>query len=173
MNTLSLTGVILLYVGVVLFINGLSLLNKIDRKEIVFIDFFVGVLTFLIACHLIFREAATSLTIRAGAFTLLFSCTYLWVAFNHYREASDERGLGWYCLFVSLTAFLMTLFSFREAKSTWEFWLAICWGIWTVLWFLYFLNIIFSKGNPKNIGWFTLFAAVVSAWIPGALLLFE
>ncbi|HQS84068.1 MAG TPA: AmiS/UreI family transporter [Alphaproteobacteria bacterium] len=60
--------------------------------------FFVGVLTFLVACHLIFREAATNLTIRAEAFTLLFSCTYLWVSFNHYREASDERGLGWCCL---------------------------------------------------------------------------
>ncbi len=42
MNSLSLTGVSSLYVGVVLFINGLSLLNKIDRKEIVFIDFFCG-----------------------------------------------------------------------------------------------------------------------------------
>lgn len=168
MNLLSLTGLTLLYVGVVLFVNGLWLLDKLDKKEIVFIDSFVGLTSFLIALYLVFSPGATFVTIKAGAFTLLFSCTYWWVAFNQHQNA-DGRGLGWYCLFVAITAVPVTISTYKGAHTIGEVWFAICWGMWAVLWFAYFLNLVFSKATKKAVGWLTLFIGLVSAWVPGYL----
>lgn len=172
MNILSLIGLSLLYVGAVLFINGLTLLGKVDREEVVFINLFVGIISFLVAFNLVFGAANSPLTIRAGTFTFLFSCTYLWVSFNHYRNAEDQRGLGWYCLFVAITAVPITISAFIDAKSIWETWFAVCWAMWVVLWFTYFINIISLKISRENVGWLTLVTGVFSAWIPGYMLLY-
>ena len=169
MNSLNLTGVSLLYVGAVLFINGLWLLDKLDKKEIVFIDSFVGVISFLMALYLIFSEKANILTIEAGAYTFLFSCTYLWVAFNQYTNA-DGRGLGWFCLFVSITAMPITISLFKDAYSTWTIWFSLCWGMWVILWFAYFVNLVLLYISKQYLGWLTLVTALMSAWIPGYLL---
>lgn len=96
-------GLTLLYVGAVLFVNGIWLLGKIGDKEVSVINIMVGVLSFMIAVYLIFREPDNSAAISAGAFTLLFSFTYLWVGANQFLKA-DGIGLGWFCFFVSITA---------------------------------------------------------------------
>ena len=169
METLGLTGFSLLYVGAVLFINGFWLINKVDKQEIIFIDTFVGIISFLIASYLIFNANATLQTIEAGTFTFLFSCTYLWVAFNQHKN-TDGKGLGWFCLFVAITAIPITLFAFSRAETLWEMWFAACWGLWAVLWFIYFLNLVFSKIKKETIGLITIFTGIVSAWVPGYLL---
>ena len=169
MNSLNLTGVSLLSVGVVLFINGLWLLDKLDKKEIIFIDSFVGIISFLMALHLVFSKTATIQTIEAGAYTLLFSCAYLWVAFNQYTQ-SDGRGLGWFCLFVSITAIPITISLFISAHSVWTIWFALCWGMWVILWLSYFINLVFLRIAKNHLGWLTIATGITSAWLPGYLL---
>ena len=88
-----LLGLTLLYVGAVLFLNGLWLLEKIGDKEIWIINIFSGALTLLVSLRLAFGEDATPLSVRAAALTLLFTFTYIWVALNRYNGA-DGRGLG-------------------------------------------------------------------------------
>jgi hypothetical protein len=65
-------GMVLLYVGAVLCLNGLWLLGRIGDNEIAVIDIFVGGLTLLVS------------NIKAAALTLLFTFTYIWVAINRY-----------------------------------------------------------------------------------------
>ncbi|OVZ00763.1 AmiS/UreI family transporter, partial [Pseudomonas aeruginosa] len=96
-------GLVLLYVGAVLFLNAVWLLGKISGREVAVINFLVGVLSACVAFYLIFSAAAGQGSLKAGALTLLFAFTYLWVAANQFLEV-DGKGLGWFCLFVSLTA---------------------------------------------------------------------
>jgi hypothetical protein len=169
MNILNLTGFSLFYVGVVLFINGLWLLNKLSQKEIIFIDFFIGLISFLVGFNLVLGAKATVQTIEAGTFTFLFSCTYFWVAFNQYMNC-DGRGLGWFCLFVAITAVPITIIAFEGASSTWGIWFSICWAMWALLWFVYFLNLVFGIISNKIVGWITITIGITTAWLPGFLL---
>ena len=166
----SLTGLVLLYVGSVLFINGLGLLDKVDRRALIFINTFVGVITFAIAIDLIFGQTATPISIKNAAYILLFSATYLWVSFNNYHN-SDDRGLGWYCFFVSLTAIPISIHLLQTAQGIWPVWFSLCWVSWSILWFLYFLHMVFKKIPRHVLGYITLMIGIFSAWIPGYLLL--
>ncbi len=65
----------LLYVGGVLFINGLSMLGKIAPKETAVMNLLTAGLSLFVSLHELGRADPAS--IRAGAFGLLFSFTYL------------------------------------------------------------------------------------------------
>ena len=123
----------------------------------------------MVASRLIFFADATTDTIKAGTFTFLFSCTYLWVAFNQYMEC-DGRGLGWFCLFVAITAVPITVTTIGSADSILGWWFAFCWSMWTMLWFVYFLNLVYQQSTNQAIGRFTVFVAISTAWLPGFLI---
>ena len=74
-------GMVLLYVGAVLCLNGLWLLGRIGDNEIAVIDIFVGGLTLLVS---VLPSARAKANIKAAALTLLFTFTYIWVAINRY-----------------------------------------------------------------------------------------
>lgn len=124
-------GLILLYVGAVLFINGLSMLGKIAPKEAAVMNLFTGGLSLFVGL----QQAASAgpESMRAAAFGLMFSFTYLWVAYVH-LTGQDGRGLGWFSLFVAATAALVAVDQFGAANSFADGWLAACWAAWTLLW---------------------------------------
>ena len=98
-----LLGLSLFYVGAVLILNGLWMLGRIGDREIAVINLFTGGLTLLVCLRLALGADADAASIRGAAFSLLFSFTYLWVAWNRLTGA-DGRGLGWFSLFVAATA---------------------------------------------------------------------
>jgi hypothetical protein len=110
-------GLALFYVGAVLCLTGLWLLDRIGDKEIAVIDVFVGAITLLVALNLAFGPGADLASIKGAALTLLFTFTYFWVALNRYNGA-DGRGLGWFCLFVAITAVPVTLQTLQSATTT-------------------------------------------------------
>ncbi len=112
-------GLVLFFVGAVLCLNGLWLLGRIGDNEIAVIDYFVGGITLAASLYLAFGPGSDAASIRAAAYTLLFSFTYLWVALNR-SNGADGRGLGWFCLFVAVTAVPVTLQAFSTAQSTWD-----------------------------------------------------
>jgi hypothetical protein len=122
------TGLNLLFVGCVLCLNGLFLLNRIKKDEIIFINLFVGAVAFLVAYAAIFGADSNAQTVKSGAFTLMFSCTYLWVAFNQYNQ-TEGTGLGWYSLFLAITAFFNTTNSFANANTLAEVWISYSWAL--------------------------------------------
>src|SRR5689334_20608909 len=79
-----LLGLALLYVGAVLFLNGLWLQGKIDDKEIVVVNVASGFVTLSVSLYLAFKPGADAASIKAAALTLLFTTTYLWVAYNRF-----------------------------------------------------------------------------------------
>lgn len=163
-------GLVLLYIGAVLFLNGIWLTNRIAAREVAVINVLVGVLNVLVALHLVFGANATPETVKAGAYTLLFAFTYLWVAANQFLQA-DGRGLGWFCLFVSLTAAGIAVQAFMNSDGTFGIWNAFNWTAWTVLWFGFFLLLGLSRDIQKQIAWLTIICAILTGWVPGVLIL--
>jgi hypothetical protein len=165
-----LLGLSLLYVGAVLSLNGLWLLNQIGDREIWVINVFAGGLTLLVSLRLAFGADADLNSVRAAALTLLFTFTYLWVAFNRYNGA-DGRGLGWFSLFVAITVVPVALDTLATARGVWDVWFGLCWAAWAVLWFLFFLLLAMKKNIARFTGALTLLEGILTGWIPGYLLL--
>lgn len=165
-----LLGLTLLYVGAVLFLNGIWLLGKIADNEIWVINIFTGGITLLVALFLAFNPAADAGSIRAAALTLLFTFTYFWVALNRYNGA-DGHGLGWFSLFVAITVTPVAIITLTSATTLWGYWFGLCWAAWAFLWFLYFLLLALEKPILKLTGIVTLVAGILTGWLPGYLLL--
>lgn len=162
-------GLGLLYVGAVLVLNGIWLLGYIQDREIWVINFFTGGLVVLVALYSAFGvEEPNQASVLAAAQFLLFAFTYLWVGINRLIEV-DGRGLGWFCLFVAVTA-IPTAISLFAAGG--PIWLALNWSAWAVLWFVYWLLLALGMGQLTRFsGWLTVAVGVITAWVPGYLLL--
>lgn len=165
-----LLGLSLLYVGAVLFLNGLWLLGKIDDKEIVVINIVSGFVTLSVSLYSAFGPGANAASIKAAALTLLFTTTYLWVAYNRLVDV-DGRGLGWFSLFVAITVAPVSVLTFSSAQSGIDIWLGFSWAIWAIVWFMFFLLLVQKRPIQTVTGLATLAAGVVTGWLPGFLLL--
>lgn len=165
-----LLGLSLLYVGAVLIINGLWLLDKVGDREVIFINLFTGFVTFCVAFYSAFGPGADAGSIKGAALTLLFSATYLWVAFNRIAGA-DGRGLGWFCLFVAVTAVPIAIQTLSGASNGSMFWLGINWALWAVLWFTFFLLLALRLPIGRLTGYLCLAIGMATAWLPGFLIL--
>lgn len=165
-----LLGLSLLYVGAVLFLNGLWLLGKIEDREIIVINVVSGFVTLCVSLSWAFGANADASSVRGAALTLLFTATYLWVAYNR-AVAVDGRGLGWFSLFIAITATPVALQALAGAQSTLDLWMGINWAIWAVVWFLYFLLLSLKRNILRLTGIATLLAGIVTGWLPGFLLL--
>ncbi len=165
-----LLGLGLLYVGAVLFLNGIWLMGRIGDREIAIINIFSGFITGAIALYLAFGPGADLASVRAAALTLLFTFTYLWVAYNRFHDV-DGRGLGWFSLFVAITVTPVAIDSLSSAVTTWDVWFGLCWAAWAVLWFMFFLLLALGKPIAKVTGAVTSIQGILTGWLPGYLLL--
>jgi hypothetical protein len=169
-DRIMLLGFALLYVGAVLFLNGIWLMGHIEDREISVINVFVGGITLLVALYLAFGPGANADSIKAAALTLLFTFTYLWVAWNRWNGA-DGRGLGWFSLFVAITVVPVALDTLASATELWSIWFGLCWAAWAVLWFMFFLLLALQKPIAKFTGLVTSIEGILTGWLPGYLLL--
>lgn len=96
--------------------------------------------------------------------------TYLWVAINRFSGA-DGRGLGWFSLFVAITACPIAADTLSTANSLWDYWFGLCWVGWAVLWFMYFLLLAQKLKIAKITGLVTALEGIATGWLPGYLLL--
>ena len=163
-------GLSLFYVGAVLFLNGLWMLGKIADKEIWVINIFTGVVSLCIGLASIFGPAADATSVKNGALTLLFAFTYLWVAFNRFSGA-DGRGLGWFSLFIAITAIPVALDTLTSAQTGLDWWMGINWSAWAVLWGLFFVLLALKKNIERPTGWLCIVQGVLTGWVPGYLIL--
>ena len=165
-----LLGLVLFYVGAVLILNGLWMLERISDREIWVINLFVGVLSLLAAFRQAFGADADAASVKAAALSLLFSLTYLWLAANRFSGV-DGRGLGWFSLFVAITAVPVAADTLRGAQNTGEIWLGLSWAAWAVLWLLFFLQLVLRKPVTRIAAWLAIGEGVLTGWLPGYLLL--
>ena len=166
-----LLGLSLLYVGVVLILNGIWLLGLIADREIVIINLCVAGISFLVALQT--AVVANSITeIRTAAMVLLFAITFIWVAYNRLTDCNG-RGLGWFSLIVSITVIPVAALNFIHASTLMDVWISLCWAGWSALWFMYFLLLSLEKPILRQTALFTLFCGIFTGWMPGMVLLFE
>src|SRR6202020_3011704 len=92
----------LMFVGAVLFINGLLLLGKVHAKGAAVFNLFVGALQVAIPFYLIATAPTPSdFLLDSGIF--LFGFTYLYVGISN-LAGHEPVGLGWYSAWGALMA---------------------------------------------------------------------
>ena len=99
-------GEALLYVGITLFSNGVSRLQKVDSKSAAVMNLFNGglslFLNFITAGYALYSGGGIS-SYYSSATGLLFGFTYLYVGINGIFDL-DTRPYGWYSLFVAVNS---------------------------------------------------------------------
>ena len=164
----------LLFVGAVLFINGLSLMGYVKGKSLVPMDLFVGLLQVITPLYLIFTASGTpeevSATILLGSGLFLFGFTYLYVAINNIYDL-DGSGLGWFCLYVVLAAIVYAYFNFRTATPG-GYVLTVLWVSWAFLWGLFWLVLSLGRTSlTRYTGAVCATQGIITGFIPALILI--
>jgi putative amide transporter protein len=158
----------LLFVGAVLFVNGLLLLQKVDAKSAAVFNLFVGGLQVLTPTYLIFTAGNDPMKILAASGIYLFGFTYLYVGIVLLADI-DGICVGYYSLFVAIVALGYSFANFHLLK---DYPFGVIWLYWAFLWFLFFLLLGLKKtGLSAYVGWVTAIEGWVTGVIPAALLL--
>ncbi len=158
----------LLFVGAVLFINGAMLLGWVEARSAAPMNFFVGGLQILTPLYLIFTANGDTDTILSASGLFLFSFTYLYVAVNLTFDL-DSTGLGYFCLFVAITALVFSFLNFtRFADPAF----GVIWIYWAFLWALFFVLLGRKRdGIGRYTGAVCAIQGWVTGWVPAFLLL--
>lgn len=164
-----LTPLALLFVGAVLVLNGIWMTGRIQDREIILINLVTAFITACVAGVSAFG-AADMAAVKSAALTLLFTTTYLWVAYNRITGV-DGRGLGWFSLFVAITVVPVAVQDSLAAVTAVELWLGLSWAVWAVLWFMFFLLLALEKPIQRVTAGVTLMTGIFTGWLPGVLLL--
>jgi hypothetical protein len=100
----------------------------------------------------------------------LFAFTYLWVAINRFTGA-DGRGLGWFSLFVAVTAVPVAIDTLLGARTAMDWWMGANWAAWAVLWAMFFVLLGLGRNIGRVTGALCIAQGVLTGWLPGYLLL--
>lgn len=162
-----MSAVGLFYVGAVLFINGLMLLGKVTPKSAGIFNVFVGALQCILPIVIIAQAGEDATVFHATFAILLFGFTYLYVGITNLAGISGE-GIGWFSLFVALSAVYMGIDSFMTADLTF----GVIWLAWAVLWTLFFLLLALGKASLTTFsGWLVALWAIPTTSVPAVLLM--
>jgi hypothetical protein len=163
-------NVALLYVGAVLFLNGLMLLGKVEPKSGALLNLFVGGLQVVTPTYLIIASGGDPAQILSASGLYLFGFTYLYVGIGLLANL-DSTGVGWFSLFVAIDALVYSYANFAILR---EYPFGVIWLYWSFLWFLFFL-LFGLKWASLTIytGWVTAIQGWVTAVIPSFLILTE
>jgi putative amide transporter protein len=158
----------LLFVGAVLFINGAMLLGWVEARSAAPMNFFVGGLQIITPLYLIFTAQGNTNVILGASGLFLFSFTYLYVAVNLTYDL-DSTGLGYFCLFVAVTAVVFSALNFTRLGDP-AF--GVIWLYWAFLWTLFFVLLGRKRdGIGRYTGAVCAIEGWVTAWVPAFLLL--
>lgn len=164
-------GLVLLYVGIVLISNGIARLSNVSDKSVAVMNIFTGGLS--VICNIIVivhaKFTGEAMDFYAAATGLLFGFTYLYVACNTIFKL-DTRLYGWYSLFVAINSIPCGILAFNHfGGDDWR--MGIIWFLWGLLWLTGFIECVLKKPLGKFVGYLGVFEGIVTAWIPGFLML--
>ncbi|MGV9306144.1 MULTISPECIES: AmiS/UreI family transporter [unclassified Nonomuraea] len=158
----------LLYVGAVLFINGLMLLKKVEPRAAGVFNLFVGTLQVITPTVLIITSGGDALTILGASGIYLFGFTYLYVGIN-LLGGFDSTGVGYFSLFVAIMALGYSWANFQLLGDP-AF--GVIWLYWSYLWFLFFVLLgLKNEQITTYTGWVTAIEGWVTAAIPAFMVL--
>jgi len=162
-----MVGVMLLFVGAVLLVNGMGGLGRVDLRSMAVMNFMVGSLA-LVASLLQLVRAETTADFFGVATFFLFTFTYLYVAVSMWFSL-DMRGFGWFCFFVAVTTIPLSIVTYQGG----DYRFGTFWLIWGVLWFMFYQANVPGRDFGKLLPFATIGVGVFTCWIPGLLILTE
>lgn len=164
-------GVCLLFVGIVLINNGVCSLANVDKKSTAVMNVLNGSLSLIINV----LNLAQGNYYAAGT-GFLFCFTYLFVAIMNIYDL-NPLPFAWFSTFVAVNA---AVFGYVEGVAgsaalgitpDWRW--AVIWWLWAILWGSSFVTDILGIKLGKFVPWLQVFEGVVTAWIPGVMLLLQ
>ncbi len=160
----------LLYVGAVLFVNGIMLLGWAEAKSVAPMNLFVGALQVITPTYLIFTADGDQNKILGASGLYLFGFTYLYVAIT-LLAGLDSSGGGVFYGFVACCALVFAGLNFwRPGFGDSAF--GVIWISWAFLWGLFFVLLALKKdGIGRYTGAVAAIEGIVTAAIPAFLLL--
>ncbi len=158
----------LLFVGSVLLVNGLGLLGRVDARAAAPINLLVGALLIVVVLYLALPATDDLAPVFTAAGFLLFGFVYLYVGIVN-LTGHAATGIGWYSAWaagVSLVIALVSLVRDGDVK------LGTLWLLWSLLFTMFFLVLGLGLTRFTVVtGWITVVESVITATIPGLLLL--
>ncbi|BBY46811.1 transporter (plasmid) [Mycolicibacterium arabiense] len=158
----------LLYVGAVLFLNGVTLLGKVPVRSAAVFNLLVGALQCAVPTVMLIQAGGDAATTLAASGIYLFGFTYLYVGVTN-LAGLEPQGIGWFSLFVAAAAVVYAALSFTVAGDP-AF--GVIWMAWAVLWFLFFL--VFGLGRDELTtftGWSVTLLSLPTCAVPAFLAL--
>lgn len=162
-----MSAVGLLFVGAVLFVNGLLFLGKVDPRSAGVFNLFVGALQTAIPFWLI-SHATTPDEVLGAAGIFLFGFTYLYVGIGNLAGLPGD-GLGWYSAWVSVMAAgfgVVNIVRFHDTPT------GLLWLQWSVLWAAFWVVLALGVSRLTTAaGWLTLIQSATTCTVPGFVIL--
>lgn len=158
----------LLYVGAVLFLNGLMLLGAVPPRSAAILNLFVGALQCVIPTAMLLQAGTDTGVVLAASGLYLFGFTYLYVGIGNLADL-DPRGVGWFSAFVATAAVVYSLVSFTVVHDPV---FGVIWLAWAGLWTLFFLVLGTGRDDlARFTGWTALLLSQPTCTLPAFLAL--
>ena len=163
-------GLSLLFVGIVLVVNGVGRLFKFDAKSMSIMNIITGFI--IVSINFLSLNGVLNnpdaligdyLNIASG---FLFGFTYIFIAAN-YLFKLDLRPFGWFSFFVAIYAAVMSIMAFIDADLLFGF----LWAAWAVLWLEGFLALVVKLKLEKLFPYLSIAEGIFAAFIPAILML--
>ena len=159
-------GIYLLFVGIVLVINGVNVLYKMDSKSTILMNAITGIII-VAGCCISFTKGESTADYLIIAQGLLFGFTYIFIAANA-MFGLDPRPFGWFSLFVTIFAIYMAVLSAQDGAFKFVY----LWSAWSLLWLNGFLSIVLKmKSMLKVFPYLSIAEGIFAAFIPALLML--
>lgn len=167
MTTLSF-----LFVGAVLFVNGVSLTGRLAPRAAAGLNLVFGLLLSgsVVAAVLPLRGDVSSASLDAilsAGGLLLFAIAYLYFTFNELSGA-DHTGLGWYSGWATVMSVFLSAVNYVRFDDPR---MGTLWATYVWLWIGFF--IVFALGRTEygwGTGWISILIGLITVSLPGALM---
>ena len=158
----------LLYVGAVLFVNGLMLLDVVPARSAAVLNLFVGALQCVLPTVMLVMAAGDPAAVLAASGLYLFGFTYLYVGIVN-LTGLEPQGIGWFSLFVAGGAVVYSALSFTVVNDPV---FGVIWLAWAVLWLLFFLVLGLRRARlTRFTGWSVVLLSQPTCTRPAFLML--
>ncbi|MFN6545853.1 AmiS/UreI family transporter [Mycolicibacterium nivoides] len=158
----------LLYVGAVLFVNGLMLLDVVPARSAAVLNLFVGALQCVLPTVMLVMAAGDPAATLAASGLYLFGFTYLYVGIVNLAGLEPE-GIGWFSLFVAGGAVVYSALSFTVVNDPV---FGVIWLAWAALWLLFFLVLGLHRDRlARFTGWSVVLLSQPTCTLPAFLML--
>ena len=180
---MGLLALSLLFVGIVLFVNGMGRIKNIDPKSTAVLNLIVGFI--IISGNLMaMGKAADIMAYQNIASGYLFGFTYIFIFANSMFDL-DLKPFGWFSLFAAIYACVMGILALGISPSIMEsdIWggtslvaavadykFAYLWFMWTILWLSGFVEIICNVKMAKIAPYIVMVEGIFAAFIPSILM---